>query len=62
MFVTNLLEWHISFTCRKGIAKKFELTNILLTIFYKIFQFSGKLLIYNKKETAPELTDAVSFL
>lgn len=21
MFVINLLEWHISFTCRKGIAK-----------------------------------------
>lgn len=40
----------------------FELANILLIIFYKIFQFSGKLLIYNKKETAPELTDAVSFL
>ena len=43
-------------------SKKFELTNILLTIFYKIFQFSGKLLIDNKKETAPEFTDAVSFL
>lgn len=40
----------------------FVLANILLTIFYKIFQFSGRLLIYNKKETAPEFTDAVSFL
>lgn len=43
-------------------SKLVELANILLTIFYKIFKFYGKLLIDDKKETAPEFTDAVSFL
>ena len=43
-------------------GKMVELASILLAIFYKIFKFYGKLLIDNKKETAPELTDAVSFL
>lgn len=36
MFVINLLEWHISFTCRKGMAKCLNL-QIFFDNFLQIF-------------------------